>query len=299
MAEKRGRERVNIVQPDRDISRKKDGPNPSTPGVPLPPPIGCIPTDGGDWTISGDCSQLLNPEGVLYAEHRPPDDLPATFVVQWTYSAGSAMDDFIGAYQFGAHVNVEGGFCRTKGLQPGIGSSPVPIVDDSIEYIIQGSIANWFGDPENPSFEAPRYLMFQWRAQNSVLAEVLLATSTGNRNWVLGLVHATPPPGTDNIRFRTPNANAAWDNVAVSYETPIPPEDPTNTIIPPSLGRVYNQIAGRVDGDTYTLCIDASHVLEVKIDGLHTTGWTFDGVRTITLPTSVSGDTEVWVRFIA
>ena len=298
LAEKRGRQRVNIVKPDRDISRKKDGSVPWTPGGPLREPLSCIPTDGGDFTIIDDCQTLLNPEGVLYAWDPPATFVPPTVVVQWTYpNTGNALDDVLQTYQFGANANVAGGFCRTKGLQPGVVSAQVPLADDSIAYTIEASVANWLEHPEGFEGRAAS-IRIEWRHNNTTLGQNTIATCpTGNKVWGFDSITVTPPSGTNGFRIRHNNTNYAWDNVVVYYGGGLV-EDDSSSLIPPTLGRVYNQLATRLDADSYGLCLVPSEILDVKIDGLSITGYSLDG-STLTLPFPVSSDVEVWVRYIA
>lgn len=62
-APKRGQERVNIIKPEEDIDRKKDGPVPPTPGQPLDPGD-CTPNEGGEkqeqpCPDSGQCAETF------------------------------------------------------------------------------------------------------------------------------------------------------------------------------------------------------------------------------------------------
>ena len=300
LAEKRGRQRVNIVQPERDIERKQLGGRPSLPGGRSILERDCVPRENGPFTIIDDCRGLLDPQGVLYAWDPPATFEPPTVVVQWTYPTdGNALDDISQTYQFGAHKNVAGGFCRTKGLQPGVVSAQVPLADATIAYTIEASVANWLEHPGDDFAGRAASIRIEWRLDNSTVGQTTIATCpTGNKVWGFDSITVVPPSGTNGFRIRHNNTNYAWDNVVVYHGGGLV-EDEGEGLIPPSLGRVYNQVATRVDGDTYTLCLDASAILIVRIDGMNVSGYTFDGAHTITLPVEVSSDAEVWVQYIA
>lgn len=315
IAEKRGRQRVNIVKPERDIERKKDGLVPSTPGGPLGEPLDCKPQEEGPWREVNSCSEdqmFETPYGVLLDPDPGGIGALMTELYHFTWEVG---EEYIDGDQMMVRVfdDLHGWVGNFSSGDTGAGAL-IPVTSGDAWLIVgdvRGFGSAWpcAGDHEhnnvswgirffNSSFGTISThtigvhsgpggdLATEW-FDNDQLTVTVPATAT----WAM-LTQATDPS------LGCQNGATSIDNVtitAIDYH----PIEPASIL--PMLGKQITANGCRQSSTEYSVALNPSEVLEVRIDGLvmPPATWTFVEPKSVVFASPVDQDAVVWILYVA
>lgn len=324
IAEQRGRQRVKLTKLEQDIARKLNGPQPSTPGGPLPVPQDCEPREGpptggvggsdGDWGIVACfpvCERTSLVDGITamdagspvqrtaaypYGSIDPPPDPPWLPLIDGDPDTGIVQT--LGA-------NVEWTYSQPRTL------SGISITQETLEF------SNDIGGPGKQCsdhwvvavHDGIQYVTIAEVIGYATNQSVTFAPTTATR-WQWASL-SSPYTGSDS-----PNGVTLYKLVGLGEIvcTTCENEPVIARGTQENIGAVGPGNAGLVGGVTGGVGIEATatlkedsswvlptiaqRILSVTIDSLPSYDWTWDGERTVTFDVTVPTDAQVRIKYI-